>query len=253
MNIKKDSIRFRERTYRQQIDHSDLCSFIVSVEETDLLILADCDLSAAAYDSVYRNRQYLTDIIKQNGTFLSSLAPLDFSKAFESMAPEVVRSMIRASRQAGVGPMAAVAGAVAECVGRDLLAHSDNVIVENGGDIFMKFAAADPLTVSIFAGDSPLSNKVHIKIRPEQTPLGICTSSGTVGHSKSYGHADAVCVIATKAALADAAATAIGNAIKDKSSIKRSLRDGAKIEGVRGIVIIVDDCLGAWGEVEFKK
>ena len=91
--------------------------------------------------------------------------------------------------------MAAVAGGIAECVGQGLLdAGHKEIIVENGGDLFLSRSVA--LTVSIFAGQSPLSNRLGLNIVPEQMPLGICTSSGTVGHSLSFGLADSVTVVA---------------------------------------------------------
>jgi hypothetical protein len=104
--------------------------------------------------------------------------------------------------------------------------------------------------IGLFAGESPLNMKVGLRISPERTPLGICTSSGTVGHSTSFGKADAVCVISSSAALADAGATALGNRVQGKRDIERVLEEGQKISGVEGLVIIVGDALGAWGEYE---
>ncbi len=130
--------------------------------------------------------------------------------------------MAAAAQTAGVGPMAAVAGAIAECVGRELLEFSPEVIVENGGDIFLK--VSHRRTVGIFAGDSPLTGRIGIQIEARDTPLGVCTSSGTVGHSLSFGRADAVVVLAPAAALADAAATAIGNRVSRKEGHRRGHR-----------------------------
>jgi ApbE superfamily uncharacterized protein (UPF0280 family) len=95
--------------------------------------------------------------------------------------------------------------------------------------------------------------RVGISVPPERTPLGVCTSSGTVGHSKSFGRADAVCVISPSAALADAAATALGNMVQGKGDIEGALERGRTIAGVEGVVIIVGDTMGAWGEYELVK
>ena len=127
--------------------------------------------------------------------------------------------------------------------------QTENLIIENGGDIFLK--SKNNLTVSVYAGESPLSYKVKLIVKPEETPLGICTSSATVGPSLSFGKADAVCVISKSATLADAAASAIGNQVKSKKDIKTALDYGIKIPGVRGILIIVGNDMGAIGEVEF--
>jgi len=146
--------------------------------------------------------------------------------------------------------MAAVAGAVSEFVGNDLLQlnQTENLLIENGGDIFLK--SKNKQTVSVFAGESALSYKVNILIKPEETPLGICTSSATVGPSLSFGNADAVCVISQSATLADAAASAIGNRVKSKKDIKTVLEYGIKIPEVRGIVIIYGNDIGIIGNIE---
>jgi ApbE superfamily uncharacterized protein (UPF0280 family) len=156
--------------------------------------------------------------------------------------------MIQAGQTAGVGPMAAVAGAMAECVGRYLLGQCRQVVVENGGDIFLKSDRS--LVASLFAGDSPLSMQFGIKLPPAENGLGVCTSSGTVGHSLSTGSADAVCVVSASCALADAAATAIGNRIHASRDIKSAIAFGKSIPGVSGIVVVVKQAMGAWGSVE---
>jgi hypothetical protein len=123
-------------------------------------------------------------------------------------------------------------------------------IVENGGDIFIN-APDRIVSVGIFAGDSPLSYQVALKINPEESPLGICTSSSTVGHSLSFGKADAVCVKSKSTPLADAAATSICNLVTGEGDIKRALDMSLKITGVLGVVIIVGGKIGAIGDVEF--
>jgi ApbE superfamily uncharacterized protein (UPF0280 family) len=143
--------------------------------------------------------------------------------------------------------MAAVAGAMAESVSKDLLKFSKEVIVENGGDIYL--ATSKERRVAIYAGGSPLSLKIGILIKPEETPLGICTSSGTVGHSLSFGKADAVCILSKSAALADSAATAVGNLVQEKRDIEKGLERGKEIEGVLGTVIIVGEKIGVWGNI----
>jgi len=237
-------MKYFERTYRNKVSDNSLISFHVNVRETDLFIRSDKDLSDPALQSVYKYRGFIESYIKYNPDFLTSLNPI----ADDHVAPHIVRDMLKNSSEAGVGPMASVAGAIAEYVGVDLLYLSHNVIVENGGDIFLK--TESEITVAIFAGDSPLSYNLKLSLKSEQMPMGVCTSSGTVGHSLSFGNADAVCVLSKSAIMADAAATAIGNLVKSKSDIKWALERGIKIEGVSGIVIIVGENFGAMGEVE---
>jgi len=159
--------------------------------------------------------------------------------------------MVEAARACGVGPMAAVAGAVAEAVGRALLAENQQVIVENGGDIFLQ--TKTPRVAAIYAGASPLSGKVGVRISRVGQPLGVCTSSGTVGHSLSFGKADAAIVLAESAALADAAATALGNRVQTADDIDPALVWLRGIEGALGGAVVVGDKLGAWGEVELVR
>lgn len=238
-------MKHEERTYRSLINKDNLISYNVKIAESDLFISSDSNLTNEALESLIRHRHSLETYIKNHPEFRPSIVPLPD----DNLAPPLVRKMLCKSKICGVGPMASVAGAVAEFVGNDLQAYSENVIIENGGDIFLK--SKDELTVSVYAGESPLSYKVNFVIKPEKTPLGVCTSSATVGPSLSFGKADAVCVISKSATLADAAASAIGNRVKSKNDIKNSLDFGIKIPGITGIIIIVGNDMGAIGEVHF--
>jgi len=238
---------YEKRTYRNLVKTDDLVKFEVIVKETDLLIRADRDLSKETRESILEFRHQLEAYIAMNPEFQKSLVPL----SDDPYAPEIVREMIRTSQAARVGPMAAVAGAIAESVSKDLLKFSKEVIVENGGDIYL--SASKERTIGIYAGDSPLSLKIGIVISPEETPLGVCTSSGTVGPSLSFGKADAVCILSKSAALADAAATAVGNVVKEKKDIELGLQTGREIAGVQGILIIVQEKMGVWGNVKLAQ
>ncbi len=235
---------YEKRTYRNLVRADDLVKFEVIVKETDLLVRAERDLSKETRESVLKYRYHLETYIAMNPEFQESLIPLKD----DPDVPEIVREMIRTSRVAHVGPMAAVAGAMAEWVSKDLLELSREVIVENGGDIYL--ATSKERTIGIYAAESPFSLKIGIVVRPEETPLGICTSSGTVGHSLSFGKADAVCIVSKSAALADAAATAVGNIIQEKNDIELGLERGKEIEGVLGTLIIVGDKMGVWGNIK---
>jgi ApbE superfamily uncharacterized protein (UPF0280 family) len=228
-----------KRTYRSLVAGSDrLKSFRVVVKETDLLIRAQRPLVQEATDLILKHRLPLERYVRDHPDFIRSLTPLGPDK----FAPPIAQTMIRAGQKTGVGPMAAVAGALAEEVGKDLLALSPEVIVENGGDVFIR--SDSPLTVAIFAGSSPLTNKVGLRIHAPDGPIAVCTSSGTVGHSLSLGKADAVVVISRSTPLADAAATSIGNAVGGKGDVASGITKGKNFEGVLGVVVIVEDELG---------
>jgi hypothetical protein len=234
---------YEERTYRNRIYKENLESYSVVIGESDLFISSNINLAEEAEKSLINHRTHLENYIKKTPRFLTSMLPLPP----DNLAPAIARDMLEKSALCGVGPMAGVAGAVAQFVGQNLLDFAETLIIENGGDIFVK--AKNDLTVSVFAGESPLSYKVNFNVKAEKTPLGVCTSSATVGPSVSFGKADAVCVISQSATLADAAASAIGNKVKSKNDIKNALDFGMKIKGVEGIIIIIGNEMGAIGDV----
>jgi ApbE superfamily uncharacterized protein (UPF0280 family) len=234
---------YQPRTYRRWIKNDDLVSFSVVIKETDLYISAQRNLEAEAREAIIKHRTPLEEYVRNHPLFLHSLEPF----LVEDDAPDIVKEMAQAAETAGVGPMAAVAGAIAEFVGNDLLVYSPEVIVENGGDIFTK--ALQKRLVGVYAGESKFTGKIALEIDPEQTPLGICTSSGTVGHSLSLGSANAVIVISSSTALADAAATAIGNQVVTASDLDLIIERVKAIPGLAGAVIIKDDKMAVWGDV----
>ena len=235
---------YEPRTYRQWIKDKDLISFTAIVRETDLHIRARRNLKSLALQAIKKHRRPIEDYIKSHPLFLHSLEPFPV----EDTAPDIVKEMANATKAVGVGPMAAVAGALAQAVGEELLKYSPEVIVENGGDIFLK--SVKKRLVGIYAGKSPFTGKIALQIESEDTPIGICTSSGTVGPSLSLGAADAVITLATSAALADAAATAVGNHIVSPEDIDREIEQAGTKYGLIGLVIIKDERIGLWGKVK---
>lgn len=232
------------RTYRNKLLNNNLISYNVTVRETDLFVSTASDLTELVYESVILQRSYLESYIKSHPEFLTSLVPLKN----DPYAPDIVRDMLICATLANVGPMASVAGAISKFVGEELLMHSGNVIVENGGDIYIK--SDRDIFIQIFAGESILSKKVVIRIDNTKTPVGVCTSSATVGPSLSFGRADAVTIISKSPTLADAAATSIGNIILSKNDIKKGIARAQEIKGVSGVIIIIGDKMGIWGDIE---
>ncbi len=235
---------YQKRFYRELTKDSDLIGQEVIVKETDLFIFAEKDIRPIAEGIVIKYRAEIEDYISDRPEFMASLEPI----SHDPLAADIIKEMIRTTGLAGVGPMASVAGAIDDFVGNELLAYSKQIIIENGGDIFIK--SGKVRTVAIYAGDSPLSNKIFIKINPEDTPVGVCTSSGTVGHSLSFGKADACVIIAKSATLADAVATAACNRIKEKKDIAPSLEFALSIKGVKAAVAILGKEFGSMGDIE---
>ena len=235
---------YRERTYRKRVTARNLVSFCVAVRETDLWVSTDKNLQKETRDLVFDCRHQLEVYINTHPEFATTLS----AWPEDPYAPSLVKEMIVVSKSLGVGPMASVAGTIAKYVGEGLLKFSEQVIVENGGDIYLK--ANQPITVSIFAGTSPLSERFGLLIPVKHMPLGVCSSSATVGHSLSMGDADAVCLLSRSAALADGAATALGNRIKRKADFEKVASWASDIEGILGGVIIFDDRMATWGDIE---
>ena len=233
----------QERTYRRWVQ-SDLHTFEVRVKESDLLISAARPLRQAAERALRSARAEIEGYAARDAGFAEALEPRDALPG----APEIVLAMVEAARVCGVGPMAAVAGAVAQRVGDVLLEQTSEVIVENGGDIFLY--TRRPRVAALYAGKSSLTARVGMRIGRVNERLGLCTSSGTVGHSTSYGRADAAIVLAESAALADAAATALGNRIQGPADIEPGLECLKGVSGVLGGAIVLSEHLGAWGEIE---
>ncbi len=238
---------YQRREYRSRVNSPGLSKYRIIVEESDIFISTTGCYEEAARKILCHTRREIKKYIESNPYFASSLKPLreDYSM------PESVALMARASSLAGVGPMAAVAGVISLMVGRELSRYSDEVIVENGGDIFIK--SAFERTVAIFAGDSPLSMKLGIKVSCAGAPAGVCTSSATVGHSVSFGRADAVVCLGEDSVITDAAATSIGNRVRDVSDIKNALNEGLNIPGIEGCLIIEGENMGAAGNIQITK
>ncbi len=228
--------------YRMLARPDDLTSFRILVEQSDLLVCALRPLEMQARTLVWDARRQITDYMDSHPQFVAALAP----QPPDAAAAPVVSAMLRASRQAGVGPMAAVAGAIAEYVGRGLLVQSEEVIVENGGDVFL--CSRRRREVALLAEHTALGG-LRIALPPAPDGLGFATSAGTIGHSLSFGTADAVMVLADSAALADALATAVGNRIREPDDLAPALAT-AQVLGARGVVALAAGHVAAWGAIE---
>jgi ApbE superfamily uncharacterized protein (UPF0280 family) len=238
---------YEERTYRRTFAPDDLYCFEVVYKETDLFCCTSVDVRPLIEEKALLYRSQLESYIRMRPEFLESLVPI----SPDPLAPSIVREMIEASGRADVGPMACVAGAIAEFVGRDINPFADEYIIENGGDICLKTGCTR--TVVVYAGDSPYSGRIGLRIRARELPYGICTSSATVGPSLSLGKTDAVCVISGSALFSDALATTLGNLVQEEGDIGPALEEAQKHAGVTGVLIILGDKLGAWGDVDLTK
>lgn len=234
-----------KRFYREQIKTAGKFSFQVQIEESDLFIVCDRDLQALAFDALKEARRQIEEYITQDPVFRETLK----AHMVPADSPEIIRWMASAAELYQVGPMAAVAGAVARFTGEKLDPHCQYLMIENGGDIYLK--SNQPVTFHVWAGeDSPFRDRLRYRVNPEGKSLGICTSSGTIGHSLSFGKADAVVTMAEDPALADAAATAIANKITGTGKIQGEIEKEKDRGLLKGLIIVIEDKLGMWGEME---
>lgn len=236
---------YEERYYRKYIAPDAVKSFNVTIYESDLQIYTDGDLQLEIDSELKIIRWTIETYIHKNPEFNKSLKPVKLN----SSDPQIIKHMKEASKKLGVGPMATVAGAVAHYIGEKYYKSCQELIIENGGDLYVY--STQNKRILLHGGiDSKVKN-LSIEIPKEALPLGICTSSGKVGHSLSFGLCDAVTVLSKDTLVADAAATAFGNLLKNKSNIKNVLNYSRTFKDIVGVIAIVDDEMGAWGNFEF--
>jgi ApbE superfamily uncharacterized protein (UPF0280 family) len=246
-------MEFESRTYRQQFNPERFTSFTVQYLETDLWIGTDHasfhkEIAELAQKEVIKVRKQLEEYIRLHPTFKTSLKPVDPAPE----ASETIKSMIVSGFRTHTGPMASVAGVFAQHVGEKIRHHFKvkEVVIENGGDyyVFLK----EDLLMTVYAGASPLSEKIAVIVPATETPCGICTSSGTVGPSLSFGKADAVMVACYSPALADGWATALANRVKSPADIEAVLKYSEQFPEILSLVIICEDKTGIRGNFEVR-
>jgi len=236
---------YKDRFYRKWQNPDDLVGFTISYKESNLNIFAKKDLSSIALSLLIKCRKPIEETIKHYPIFKNSLKPIKLKNK-----NPIIREMISTANIAGVGPMAGVAGAVAQCLGLALIKYSDEIIIENGGDIFIK--SNKDRVFMVYAGeDSPFKNKLKIKLKGQNDPYGVCTSSKSIGHSLNFGNTDATVIIAKSAIIADIFATAISNMIKSDKDFEKAVDYAKNIDNIVGGLIILGKKASAWGNIEF--
>jgi len=244
---------YEKRTYRTQFNVSRFQSFEVKHLETDLWIGVNPssykeEMKEIALSKIKELRTRLDEYIISEPFFKKSLKPFQPGEA----APTEAKEMAVAAEKAGIGPMSAVAGLFAREVGEILLQNFlvDELVIENGGDIYVLLK--NDLVLSVFAGESPLSERIGLVIPIGKNKLGICASAGTVGPSLSYGKADAVVVICEDVLLADAFATAFGNKVKSPNDVEKVINQAEKYPEILSMLIICEDKIGVRGDFEMR-
>jgi len=244
---------FEPRWYRRLMEGERFTSFTITYLETDLWIGVNPfsyhpDMPGFTLKKSKELRVIMDNYIAIHPEFLTSLIPIKP----DSLSHPIIQAMINATIISGTGPMSAVAGAFAQFIGEAIAKefNAQEIIVENGGDIYLSIK--NDLEVGVFAGNSPLSNKMAIIVPASFSPLGLCTSSGTVGHSLSFGKADAAMIACKDAALADAFATRFGNEVKTPADIPAAIKLSEDFHEILSILLIADDQLGVRGKFQLR-
>lgn len=241
------------RTYRSRFRNEKRHFFTVKIKETDLSIGIRQEAWQPAIEDfalqfVKELRDDMDRWIARRPDYARALVPCEAGED----APLIFREMSEAAEKSGIGPMSAVAGAVAQKTGEALCRQFrlNEVMVENGGDIYACFQ--EDIEVSVFAGQSPLSEKVGLHIEAARSPLGICTSSGTVGPSLSFGRADAVMIVCNDTLLADTYATAFANMVQTEDDIEPCISAIQAKQDILGAIAIKNGKMGICGQFGLK-
>jgi ApbE superfamily uncharacterized protein (UPF0280 family) len=244
---------YKDRTYRRRFCSDRWQSSVVKYKETDVWIGVDktsfrSEISESTTQIIRSLRDTMDVYLNQDPFYVLSLTPYDA----QEHAPPIAKRMSEISHKVNVGPMATVAGAFAAHIAQELKNRFEieEIIVENGGDIYVDIQ--NDIDVCIFAGESPLSEKIGLHIEAKESPLGICTSSGTVGPSLSFGKADAVMIVCKDALLADGYATAFANRIQTIDDVDPVLNLIACEKDILSALIVKDDKMGIIGQFELK-
>jgi len=240
-----ESEKYQKRFYRAWQNPYDLVGFRVKYKESDISIYAEKDLTEIALPLLIDCRRPIEKTIESYPLFESSLEPIQT----ESKYP-IIKEMIKEATIANVGPMAGVAGAIAQCLGKSLLNYSGEILIENGGDLFIK-SNKDRILMVYTGEDSPFRNKLKIKLKAKNEPYGVCTSSKTIGHSINLGNTDVTVILSISPITADVFATAISNMVKTQGDIEKAVEYGMGFDRILGGLIVIGDKVSAWGKVEF--
>ena len=233
-------------------DKGELYTYRVTVRETVLYVKTEKKIKIDLIrDAVKAGRREIELALEKDPRIMTSLEPLwNTYNGVCYTTSGVIGKMIEASALSGVGPMAAVAGAIADYVGVRIGRIAGGVFVENGGDIYLSMKKG--IKVGIYAGESPFTG-VYILLRGKQSGIGVCTSSGVVGHSFSFGKANSVTVVARTATIADAFATQLCNMVSEVEDVGFVVDIAAHIPDIMGIVVILDSYIGIWGDIEIGR
>ncbi len=231
--------------YRQNLRLRHRYSWQISYRYTELFISSDSSLEdriKSLLEEIYSQLDYC---IECDPSFEKSLSPVQIKPYF----PEPIKNMCRLSAIFNVGPMAAVAGTVNDFLASGLEKYCENeLFIENGGDLYIRSGRS--VNIGVYVKNGFFKDSITLQVEPKDMPCGICASSGTFGHSLSFGKCDLAVVLSDTSTGSDAAATAVANSINSADDIKKSLNYFKKLSPVKGLLIVKEDRIGIWGKIK---
>ena len=230
--------------YRDKISAAGRYSFRLDYKYSGLYIICDRDISSELEKPVLSFYRDIETVIAGETDFEKSLAPLKAGKDL----PRTLKEMCGAGEVFEVGPMASVAGALCDYLAKNLAGICSFLMIENGGDVYIK--SSGQVEVGIFTKNVYFKDKLTLLIEAGQTPCGICSSSGSFGHSLSLGKSDLVTVMSGTATIADAAATSIANTINNEEDIDKAIARFSQYSEIDGLIIIKNKRIGLWGKLQ---
>jgi len=238
-----DNLFIDKEIYRVNVAKKAEFAWKISYKYSDLFISCDRDIYSFIHDKLIDFYNILEQEIKENPDFEKSLIPL---KNY-SCNNWILSEMYKTSETFNVGPMAAVAGSLCEYISREIQDRVRYLVIENGGDVYIK--STRDAVISVFLKNNYFGKGLNIKIEKKLLPCGIASSSGTFGHSLSLGNSDIAMVLAKNAIIADAAATAFANKIKNKDDLEKAVNSMKDKEGILGLLAIKDEKIAIYGQM----
>jgi len=233
--------------YRNKIRSKHKYNWRILYKYSDILVSSDKDVGARLKKLIKEIYAVLESHIKENPSFQKSLSPVESRPQYHP----VIKRMCEKSAVFNVGPMASVAGAVCDFIASGLDDFCSCLIIENGGDVFIK--SDEDIDVGVYLKNKHFADKIYLRVKADDIPCGLCSSSGSFGHSLSMGKSDLVTVLAESTLSADGAATSVANNINSSKDISKTINSYKKIEDIKGIIIVKNDKLGVWGNIELIK
>ena len=216
--------------------------------ESDCTVISDIEKGILIAKAKLReDMDFLHAFVKKNPEWNASYIPI-----VSGNQHPLILAMENAAEICGVGPMAAVAGVLADRMQNEIFSQTkaNIAVVENGGEIAI--SSKEDILIHLMVKSTDLQGKLGFMFKGGSNSLGVATSSGQFGHADSLGEADTVTVFAETAGIADAAATRICNYVKGENAekaINKGIEEAKSISAIKGLLIVRKNMIGRYGNL----